>query len=154
MAGIEYRLDVDDGRAVDGFNWADEHTVLDDFTYSHAVKADGIRTVGRAGGKYAVKALAGVGAGMNLQRFPSRLVQPGEDDDLVSGAKTMEALGGKGMNFKPGVGRTFDALSRGVFAVLESGADEADGAEEGAGRFLGARHVNEILVQSEVCPVR
>jgi len=75
---------------------------------------------------------------MNLQRVPSRLVQPGEDDDLVSGAKAMEALGSKRMNFKPGVGRAFGTLARGVFAVLESGVNDADGAKEGTvGSFFG-----------------
>jgi hypothetical protein len=49
------RLDVDHGRAVDGFHWADAQAILDDFAHGDAMKADGIWSVGRARGKYARK---------------------------------------------------------------------------------------------------
>src|SRR5262249_52411905 len=105
---------------------------------------DGVGAIGRAGGKYAVETLLRVRARKDLQGFTTSLMQPGEDDDLVARAKAMEAFNGKGVNFKPGVGRTFRALSRGVFAVFESGADDADGAKERAG-FLGWVHAIEML---------
>ena len=47
------RLDVDDGRAVDGFDRADAQAILDDLADGDAMKADGIWTVGRARGEYA-----------------------------------------------------------------------------------------------------
>src|SRR5262249_11047183 len=66
LIGAKHRLDVDDGRAVNGFYGSNAQAILNDLANDHAMKADGVGTVGRAGGKYAVEALLGIGAGIDL----------------------------------------------------------------------------------------
>jgi|HubBroStandDraft_2_1064218.scaffolds.fasta_scaffold22249_6 hypothetical protein len=51
----QHRLDVDDRRAVDGFQGTDPQTVLGDPANRDSMKADRIRAIGRAGRKHSSK---------------------------------------------------------------------------------------------------
>src|ERR1051326_6347684 len=96
-----------------------------------------------------MQAPARVRAGIYLERFTAGLVQPGENDEFVSGAKAVETLSGKRMNFKPGIGRAFMALHGSALALFDRGADHADGAELGAVALLLRRHAASILSQRQ-----
>src|SRR5262249_30786408 len=62
----EHRLDVDHERTVDGFDGPNAQPISGDLAHGHAVKAQRIRTVRRAGGKDAGKRKLPVGARMHL----------------------------------------------------------------------------------------
>jgi hypothetical protein len=56
-------------------------------------------------------------------------MEPGEEDELVSGLETEESVVILGIEFEPGFGGVLVALTGGGVAVGESGADGADGVK-------------------------
>ena len=70
------RLDVDDGRTVDGFDGADAQAIFDDLADGDVVKAYWIWTVGRARREYASKLTARVRAWMNPQNVAAGAMKP------------------------------------------------------------------------------
>ena len=75
MAG-KHRLDVDDGRTVDGFDGADEQAIFVELAHGDVVKAYRIWTIGRARREYASKLTARVRAWMNLQNVAAGAMKP------------------------------------------------------------------------------
>jgi len=52
---------------------------------------------------------------MNLQHIPSGLMQPRQDNDLITNRKTIKRRRREWTDFEPGVGRAFGSLlGRGV----------------------------------------
>ena len=125
----KHGFDVNDWRAVDGFDWTDSQTVLGDPAHSDAMKADRIWPVRRSGRKDAGKWAAWVRAWMNLQNVAARQVQPRHDNDVVADRKPVEALDGERMHFEPGVGSAFRTLLGRFAPLLEDGTDYADGSK-------------------------
>ena len=93
------------------------------------MEADGVWAVGRAGGEDAGERGVRDAAGVDLQRLAVGLMEPGEEDELVSEVETEESVVILGIEFEPGFGGVLVALTGGGVAVGESGADGADGVE-------------------------
>ena len=92
MRPSQHWLNVDHGSTVDGFNGADSKASPSDSANDDRVKAEGIWAIGRSGGEYPGDRTAGIGTGMNFQYLAIRLMQPGDDDDLVTWVEAMERV--------------------------------------------------------------
>src|SRR5690348_1091311 len=110
----KHRLDVDDGRAVNGFDGANAEAISGDLADYDAMQAERVGTVRGARGKDAMESVPGIRARINLEHVAAGAVQPGDNDDLVAGTEAVEGVGGEGADFKPGVGRALRALHRGL----------------------------------------
>jgi hypothetical protein len=75
----KHGLDVDDGRAVDGFDGADAQAIFDNLAHGDRMKAYRIWAVGRARREYASKLTARVRAWMNLQDVAAGVMKPSEN---------------------------------------------------------------------------
>lgn len=106
----EHRLDVDDRRAVDSLDRADQQPVLSHFAHRNLMKANWVRPVGRACCKDTSQSSEWIRTGMNLQHIAMGLVQPSQNDELVSGLESVKALRRERIHFQPGVGRALRSL--------------------------------------------
>ena len=106
-----------------------------------AVQADGVRSIRRAGGEDAGDWPGRVAPGVDLEHEAIGLVEPGEDDDLVSGSQP----GGRWKDIRlerdPRVRGALAALHRRQRAIAERGDDvpdrpelEVGGAHRGGGK--------------------
>jgi hypothetical protein len=97
-------LDVNNGRAVDGFDGADAQPILDDLAHGNAMEAQRIWPVGRSRRKYARKRKAPIRARMNLEHVAPGAVQPSHNDDVAADQESIKPLCGERTHLKPGVG--------------------------------------------------
>ena len=123
---VEHRLDVDDRRAVHGFDGADAKPVPDDPPHGDSMKAQRIRPIWRARREDTRQRAAPIRARINLQHVPPRPVEPGHNDDVGAGDESVESVCGEPAHVKPRVRRTLRALLRRPAARLDDGADHAD----------------------------
>ena len=85
-------FDVDDRRAVDGFDGADPQSVLADLTHSNWMEAQRIWPVRRSRRKDARRPTARVRARMNLQHIALGLVQPSHNDNVIACREAVDGL--------------------------------------------------------------
>ena len=130
MRPSQHWLNVDHGSTVDGFNGADSKASPSDSANDDRVKAEGIWAIGRSGGEYPGDRTAGIGTGMNFQYLAIRLMQPGDDDDLVTWVEAMERVSRECVNFKPCVGCAFGSLHWSILEMFQAGPDYADRAKQ------------------------
>ena len=93
----------------------------------------GVRTVRRAGGEHAGERERRVAVRMHLEHAAIRLVQPGEEDELVA---DREMPGGEQdirRELDPGIRRALVALHRSAAPVDQDRADPADRAQQEVG---------------------
>ena len=102
--------------------------MLLDFAHSDPVEADGIGAIRRARGKDSGKAAVGVGSRTNFQDGAVGWVQPGQNEKVVAGRNSIEGGESEVLYVEPSVGCAFRALLRGVLAIAEGGANDADWA--------------------------
>src|SRR5262249_21638549 len=110
FAAGQHRLDVDDGRTVDGLEGADLDPAAAQLEDAYAVEADRVGPIGRARREDAGQRPRGIPAGMDLQHIPSALVQPGQNEDLLPGSEPIERIDNALVELQPGVGCSLAAL--------------------------------------------
>src|SRR6185312_12489983 len=119
----EDRLEVEDRRAVERLDRPDLEARAGDPADRHAMEADGVRAIGRARREHARQPAATIAARMDLQPVASRAIEPGEDDELVTGRDPGQRGREGAANLEPGVGRALAALPGRGGAALEPRAD-------------------------------
>lgn len=82
LAISDHRLDVDDRRAVDGFDRSDEQAVPVDRAHGNGVEAGRVRHVGGARREDAREWTTRVRPWPDLEDVPGGLVKPGDDEIL------------------------------------------------------------------------
>ncbi len=100
------------------------------------VNAEWVGPVLRARREYASHGPAFVATGMHLEDRSVGLVQPGEHDDVVALAETVERLSEFGLDDEPAVGCTFVALTRGGAGFGHWRLDEPDWAQQVLGQVI------------------
>jgi hypothetical protein len=90
------------------------------------MEAKWVRSVRRARRENSSQGHSPIAARMYLQNVASSLVEPGDEDDFVTGCNTLQSLCKGLSNVHPCVGRSFPALSGRCSAPRKSGAHEAD----------------------------
>src|SRR5262245_38793792 len=83
VRATEDRLEIDDGRSVDGLERAHAESRALDGEYPDLVQPDGVRAIRRAGGEHAGEGQRRVAPGVNLEDAAVGLVEPGEKEKLV-----------------------------------------------------------------------
>src|SRR5262249_19747151 len=111
ICATEHCLDVDDRRSVDGFDRADPEPRAGDLVDSHAMKPQWVRPILRSGGEDTGQWILRVIPRVHLEHVSLRLMQPGDDDDVVA-ADAYECRGKIRFDVKPRVGCALGALPR------------------------------------------
>ena len=68
LRGAEHRLDVDDRRAVDGFNWSDAQAVPIDRAHGNGMETQRVRSVRRSRYKHTRERIPCVGPWVDVAR--------------------------------------------------------------------------------------
>src|SRR5690242_668791 len=129
LSRTQHWLDIDNRRAVDGFDRPNQQPVSIDLSHAYTMQADGIRPIGRARCKDARQRILLVSAGMHLQHLAPRLVKPCEHDDLIADGKTFQCRRRKLVHLQPSFWRTFPSLAWSILAILQLRMDDAHGAK-------------------------
>ena len=90
------------------------------------MQAQRIRPVWKAGCKNARERGLRVAAGMNFEYLAIRLMQPGDDDDLITGCDPAQRRRESRVHFEPRIRRSLGALSWSIIATSERRADAPD----------------------------
>jgi hypothetical protein len=90
--------------------------------------SDGIRTVRRAGGEDAGQGIAQVVARVHRQHLAGRLVEPGENQQVLTGCDPVQAAQEVWLDLYSRVGRAFIALLGRISGPLQGGVYPADGS--------------------------
>src|SRR6266508_626712 len=92
LRAAEYRLDVDDRRAVDGFNWSDAQAVPVDPAHGDGMETQRVRPVRRSRGKHTGERIPFVGSWVDSKDVATGPVKPRDHDDLVANGKALESF--------------------------------------------------------------
>ncbi len=115
---VERDLNIEHRRTIERFDGSDAKAITADTTDRHSMKSDGIGPVRRARTEDAGKFFASHAARNDAQDISVRLVEPRDENNLVSGVKAVEAGDEFRLNLKPRVGSAITSLSRRGLAVL------------------------------------
>ena len=121
-------LDVDDGSAVDRFEWSDFESALRvELEDSDFVQADRVRTVGGARGEDSGEPTGGVVARMSSERVAMSEMKPGKDEDLRTCGDPINGFKKIRENLQPGSGTAFVSLSWSVASISKLRSDNTNG---------------------------
>ena len=120
------RLDVDNRRLIDGFDWSDAQAVPVDRSHHNGMKTQRVRPIRRSRREHARERIARVGTGVNKEDVAARSMKPRDDDDFVSNGQTLQSLLRPPVQLQPGFGCSLRVLLRRSAARLELGSNHAD----------------------------
>ena len=93
------------------------------------MQSDGVRAVGRTGGKHACQRILRIASRMHLENGALRFVQPGENSDVLARLDAGETFQEFRKNFEFCIRRALRALTGSGGTVLQGGAYEANGRD-------------------------
>ena len=123
----EDRLDVDDRRAIHGFQVLHGHPATVDSADLDLMQPERIGAMRRASAEYARWRSVGVAPGMHAQHIPPCAIEPGDQQDLVAWPDAKKTLDHIFIEHKPRGRRAFVGLSRGRLEIGERRGDLSDG---------------------------
>ena len=125
------RLDVDDRRAVDGFDGPNPQAGSDHAPDGDRMQANRIRPIRRACREHACERAPLVVPRVNPEHVTPGLVQPRDDDEPVTCGDSLERWTERLAHLQPRVGCAFDPLPRCLRARSEPRANHADRSKLG-----------------------
>src|SRR5262249_39612049 len=120
---------IDNRGSVDGFDRTDQQPVLADLSHSHAMEAHRVRPVGRSRCEDTRKRIALVPPRVNLEYVASGLMQPRQQDDVITFGEPIKGRSSEGTDLQPGFGSPLRPLFGRFLARFEAGANYPDRAE-------------------------